>query len=526
MDFRIIASTVRSVTIEMINSSRWLAPQKQVILLNGRKAAETDRNVVSLFGLLPDTEYQLQVGSTEHSFVTKHESVLLDVKKFGAAGDGSQDDTAFLNAAAAACPKDGTVLVPAGIYRTGPIFLKSDMTFLLEKGAVLLGETDRRKIPHLPGMVRGTDEKSEIEFSSWEGNPLSSFASLITAIDAENLDVIGEGVLDGNAQNSDWWLNPRVKRTAWRPNTVFLERCRNVRLQGLSVRNSPSWTIHPYYSGNLQFLNLDIWNPPDSPNTDGFDPESCDHVLLAGTRISVGDDCVAIKSGKIYMALNHRRRSEDIEIRNCFFSRGHGSVTIGSEIAGGVENVRVSQCVFDTTDRGIRIKTRRGRGKASVLNGLVFGNIVMRNIPMAVTVNMFYFCDPDGHSAYVQNQEPEPMDDGTPSVSSISISDIDCTGADACFMCAYGLPESPIGRISVRNVRAVFRPEAERTPRCPIMMDNFPELSGEAFYLRNIREVELENVTVENAASDRPRMENVESCRIENTVIRTSSCSP
>ena len=526
MDFQIIAVTVRSVTIEWDSDTCWRMPEKHEVFLNGVRAAETDQNVFSLYGLQPETEYQIEADGVSHTFMTRRESVLLDVRRFGAAGDGMKDDTAALQAAIAACPPEGTVRIPAGIYRASPLFLKSSMTLLLEKDAVLLGETDRRRIPVLPGLVRCGEKEDEYNFATWEGDPQDSFASLITAIDVENLDLIGEGTLDGNAQNGDWWVRPKEKRIAWRPNTLFLERCRNIRVQGLRIIHSPSWTVHPYYSDNLQFLNLDIQNPPDSPNTDGFDPESCRNVLLLGTCISVGDDCIAIKSGKIYMAQNHPRGSEGIVIRNCLLSRGHGSVTIGSETAGGVRNVRVSQCLFDSTDRGIRIKTRRGRGKASVLDDLQFENIVMRDTPMAVTVNMFYFCDADGHSNYVQSQEWMPADDRTPAIGTIRISRVACTGADACFLCAFGLPEAPVGEIDVSDVRASFRPTAERTPQCPIMMDHFPELSGEAFYLRNIRKVRLKNIAVTGAGSDQPVLRDIGDSRFENVQIEREQAAP
>jgi polygalacturonase len=131
------------------------------------------------------------------------------------------------------------------------------------------------------------------------------------------------------------------------------------------------------------FLNLTIQNPYDSPNTDGFDPESCRNVLLLGTKISVGDDCIAIKSGKYYMAKNHFMRTENVVIRNCDLESGHGSVTVGSEIAGGVTGVKVEQCLFDSTDRGVRIKTRRGRGTRSLLDDICFNHIRHAECPYA-----------------------------------------------------------------------------------------------------------------------------------------------
>ncbi|MBR5116250.1 MAG: glycoside hydrolase family 28 protein, partial [Lachnospiraceae bacterium] len=259
------------------------------------RTCTTKRNVISLDGLLPQSDYCVTVTDaagkeTVHEFRTKPESVLLDIRRFGAVGDGVHDDTAAIQAAILACPPQGTVQIPPGIWRCTPIFLKSEMTLWLEEGATILGETDRAKIPTLPGMTRTTDEEGEYNLTSWEGNPLDTYASLITALSVHDTDIIGRGVIDGNAPAGDWWTDPKKKRTAWRPKTVFLAYCRNIRMCGVRVQNSPCWTIHPYYSDELGFYDLTIRNPPDSPNTDGLDPESCKQVEVLGTLISVGDD--------------------------------------------------------------------------------------------------------------------------------------------------------------------------------------------------------------------------------------------
>lgn len=514
MDFKIVEVFNRSVTIELVSDAAFRQQAEFDVYINGEKSLMTDKNVVSVMGLLPDTKYTIGVDAggelVEKEFVTGHESVLLDVTKFGAVGDGKTSDTAAIQAAICACPADGTVYLPAGKYLTTPIFLKSDMTFWLDEGAVLLGETDRKKYPVLPGMTMSTDEKDEYNLGTWEGNPLDNFASLVTAIDAQNLDIIGPGTIDGNAQNADWWKDAKVKRIAWRPKTLFLCRCRKVRVQGVTVQNSPCWTVHPYYSDDLAFLNLYIHNPSDSPNTDGLDPESCSGVRVLGTVISVGDDCMAIKSGKYYMALKHHKVTENVQIRNCKFERGHGSVTVGSEAAGGVRDVRVSQCEFIGTDRGLRIKTRRGRGERSVLDDILFENIMMEGVHMPFTVNMFYFCDPDGHSDYVQNQAPAPVDEMTPVIGSITGRYISCTGVSACVLCAVGLPESPIGKLCFEDIKVSFAPEAERVPERPVMMDNFDEMSGRSIYAKNVRELVISDVEIKGAADGEPEFVGVE----------------
>ncbi len=527
MSIHVIAVTARSITVERINTDRYESTPC-LVYLDQELKTETVKNVVSVFGLEPDTDYKLTIKEGEEvsfvSFRTEKETILLNVKAFGAKGDGKTSDTAAIQAAVACCPKHGTVYLPKGIYLSSSIFLKSDMTFWIDKDAVLLGETDRTKYPVLPGMVRNQYENdAEMSFGTWEGNPLDCFAALVTAIAAENLTIIGEGTVNGNADKSDWWVDRKIKRIAWRPRLLFLNGCRNVIVQGITIMNSPSWTIHPYYSNELKLLNLTIQNPYDSPNTDGFDPESCKDVLLLGSKISVGDDCVAIKSGKLYMATAHHQSSECIEIRNCLFEKGHGSVTIGSEIAGGVKNVHVSQCRFIGTDRGVRIKTRRGRGERSVLTDLVFENIRMDDVQMPITVNMHYFCDPDGHSSYVQSQEKKERDYRTPAIGTIVLKNVECYGVNASLVSACGLPESKIGKITLEQVEASYRNEEDRKPVTPIMMDSFTPLMGESLWLKNVDFLEIKGLHIHGSNIHDPIMINDMKTDIQNFTIEDRS---
>ena len=503
----------RAVTIEMMNLDIYQMKEPVDVLLDDKHVLTTTKNVFSLTGLLPDHQYKIAViaqnDRADGEIHTLKESVLFNVKDFGAKGDGVSNDTTFIQTAILSCPDNGTVYVPKGTYFVTPLFMKSNLTLWLDEGAELLGSADRRDYPILPGMTRSTDEKKEYSLSSWEGNPLTSFASLITAINCEHVDIIGPGTINGNAEAGDWWQNHRTKRLAWRPNTVFFNGCNHMRMQNVTVKNSPCWTIHPYYCDDLSFLNLTIQNPYDSPNTDGFDPESCKNVLLLGTKISVGDDCVAIKSGKFYMARNHFKRTENIVIRNCDFERGHGSVTVGSEIAGGVTGVKVEQCLFDATDRGVRIKTRRGRGERSLLDEISFDKIFMKNVHMPMTFNMFYFCDPDGHTDFVQNTDPAPVDELTPKIGSIRVKNTECVGVDSCFLCAYGLPEMPIEKISLENVTASFLPKEEQRLDRPVMMDRFEPIKGVGIWACNVKEMDIKNVTIHGANETEPVLKNV-----------------
>ena len=522
MEFEIAGIFSRSITIERDNNDRFETEDECIVSVNGKEYARTKRNVITIDGLKPENKYEISICNEAkndynmHTVQTRAESILLNVRSFGAEGDGIHNDTSAIQAAIMGCPDDGTVYVPEGTYLTGPLFLKSHMTLWIDEGAVLLGDTNRANYPILPGMVRDMyDNSKEYNLGSWEGNPLDSFASLITAINAEDISIVGRGTIDGNAPNSDWWIEAKKKRIAWRPNLVNLIRCKNIRMQGLTLKNSACWCIHPYYSESLSFLDLTIQNPSDSPNTDGFDPESCEDVCLLGTTISVGDDCIALKSGKLYMAKYHHRETKNVTIRNCRLEKGHGSVTIGSEIAGGVSNVHVSRCIFAGTDRGVRIKTRRGRGEKSILTDLLFENISMDHVHMPLTVNMFYFCDPDGHTEYVQSQEKCPVDYRTPRVGSISIKDVDCTGVDASFVCAMGLPEAPIEKISLENIKVSYLEENKRTPQRPVMMDGFPEMSGRSIFLKNVKEIDINNVSIEGSADDEITSENVSTRQID-----------
>ncbi len=527
MDFKIVDIFNRSVTFELNNNQAYCPECTYMLYIDGEFKDTVSTNVFSVFDLKPDTEYVAELKCENEdeisklSFKTKTEKLLLDVANFGAAGDGVKKDTLAIQAAVYCCPEGGTVRISKGTYLTGPIFLKSNITILLEEGAILLGITDRYEYPILPGMVRRTDDiKKEMSFTSWEGNPLDSFASIITGQNVENVNIIGKGIIDGNASNSDWWIDVRNKKGAWRPKLVELTRCKNIKIQGINMQNSPCWSVHPYYSDNISFIDCSIFNPDNSPNTDGIDPENCSDVKIIGVKISVGDDCVALKSGKIYMAKYHYKKTENITIRNCKFERGHGAVTIGSEIACGVCNLDVSKCIFEKTDRGLRVKSRRGRGDKSVLANLRFSNIKMNQVQMPFTVNMFYFCDPDGHSDYVQCQEAMPVDEKTPSVGNLTISDVSCEGVNSVFVCIYGLPESPVSGVYMDNVRVSYLPESERVPMCPIMMDNFPDMCGRGIFIKNADMITMCNIDIIGSEDNEPELINVNQKKLGGVTYR------
>ncbi|MBQ7944310.1 MAG: glycoside hydrolase family 28 protein, partial [Lachnospiraceae bacterium] len=349
----------------------------------------------------------------------------------------------------------------------------------------------------------------EFNLGSWEGDPLDQFASIITGIGIENAKIIGKGVVDGNAHNGDWWFEHRKKRIAWRPNGVFLNNCKNVVVHGITVQNSPSWNIHPYFSQDLRFIGISVLGPQDSPNTDGLDPESCKNVDIIGVYFSVGDDCIAIKSGKIYMGAKYKTPSENLTIRQCCMRDGHGAITIGSEMAGGVKNLNVENCLFLHTDRGLRIKTRRGRGKDAIVTGIKFENIIMDHVKTPVVMNSFYFCDWDGHSEYVQSKEFQPVDERTPYLGDFMFKNLEATNCHAAASYMYGLPEQKIHHVIFENANFSFTENP--TPFVPAMMDGVDEQTNTGIFAKNIETFELRNVTVTGQIGDEVITEGIDS---------------
>ncbi|MFB6136862.1 MAG: glycoside hydrolase family 28 protein, partial [Halobacteriaceae archaeon] len=373
------------------------------------------------------------------------------VREYGAAGDGETLDTAAIQDAvdAAAAEGGGTVVLPAGTYRSKPVFLASDVEFHLEAGATLLGDDAITEYPVVDGR--------------WNGIEGPVYASLLTAHDRENVAITGRGTID--ASGRPWWdavaadhelfgelgfgredcfpAPPEANLTYPRPNAVHLQGCTDVLLRDVTVRNSPFWAIHPVYCENVTVDGVTVRNPADSPNTDGINPDSCTNVHVSNCHVDVGDDCVTIKSG--YDADGRRvgEPCENVTVTNCTMYHGHGGVVVGSEMSGDVRNVTISNCVFDGTDNGLRLKTERGRG--GVIENVRATNLVMRDIPnIALLTNMFY------HGA---DPEPRPVTEETPRIRGIHYSDITVDGADT-LAAMRGLPEMPLAEVSITDVRA------------------------------------------------------------------------
>ena len=498
MKLRVALKTARSVTIETITEQIYEYETPGTIFVNGENYGTTTKVVFTLFDLKPDMDYNICLErdgeKAEVAFHTDYEFVTINVREVGAKGDGIQDDTSFIQAAIMACPKDGRVLIPRGTYRITSLFLKSHIKIELAEGAELQADTDRNKFPRFPGVIESYEEKEDYNVGTWEGNPLPMFAGIITGIDVEDVVIYGRGLINGQADFDNWWHDVRQMKIAFRPRMVFLERCKNVRLQGFSLKDSPAWVLHPYFSQDLKFVDLTINNPANSHNTDGLDPESCKDVEILGLHFSLGDDCIAIKSGKIYMGRKFKTPSENIMIRQCLMENGHGAVTVGSEVGAGVKNIHVENCLFRHTDRGLRIKTRRGRGKDSVLSEIYFDHIHMDHVMTPFVANCFYFCDPDGKSEYIQSRKALPVDERTPEIKRLYFTNIKAENCHVAASFFYGLPEKKIERIELRNVEVSFAEDAKKGT--PAMLSGMDECSKKGFLINNVETLVCDNVKI------------------------------
>lgn len=430
---------------------------------------------VFLDELSPETQYHFTSEHGSTSFTTDTCAGLIEASDYGVNPESSDNFETFKQAVSAV-PAGGTLRVPAGIFKTRPLFLKNDMTLLLESGAVLSGIADRNNWPFL----RERDEQDRV-LGTWEGLPADCYAAVVTGIDCDNLTITGRGTIDGGGAQGDWWNWPKETRNgARRPRTLHLLYSSRVTLTGITVCNSPSWTVHPYLCSGLHVSNLLIQNPSDSPNTDGLNPEGCDSVDIIATKFSVGDDCIAIKSGKRTDdgGADHLVPTRNIQITHCRMERGHGAVVLGSEMSGGISDVTISHCEFNETDRGVRLKTRRGRG--GVISALRVSDVTMTNVPTPLAINALYFCDHDGKSDWVQSRQPAKVDETTPIIRDITLKNVTATGVELAAVAALGLPEAPIENVKIDTFRVSYAADAQA--EVPLMALGVPAVRHERVF--------------------------------------------
>ena len=407
---------------------------------------------------------------------------------FGGVGDGTTLNTdAFAKAIAHLSQKGGgRLVVPAGIWFTGPIGLESNIELNLDKDAIIVFSTDQDLYP--------------IINTNFEGLDVRRCLSPIHAENAHDIAITGAGIIDGSGDawrevkkrkvSSDQWkaitargglvsedgkvwfpdagyakaratagslnkpaddLDENEIKTFLRPVLVSFRECERVLLEGCTFQNSPCWNIHPLWCKDVTVRNITVRNPHYSTNGDGIDIEACENVLLTGSSFDVGDDAICIKSGKDADGRRHARACRNVIITDCTVYHGHGGVVIGSEMSGGVDNLLVDGCRFIGTDVGLRFKSARGRG--GLVKNVICQNIYMKDIvTYGVVFNLYYEGKSESEKNGGAKSDVRPVDETTPEFRDFTLIGITCAGAaQAIFI--NGLPEMPVRNVTFSDCR-------------------------------------------------------------------------
>ena len=457
---------------------------------------------------------------------SESQSVWINIKEKGADPEGKIKCTTVINQLidSLAATGGGTVYFPPGTYFTGPVIFKSNITLYIDAGATIEFSDDFDDyLPMVP--------------SRWEDIRVKNFKSQFYAYQCKNIAIRGDGHIDGNGKK--WWdfwnqvktgepkdskwqmifrnenadlLNRneylRSKNAFLRPHMLLTYECSNVLIEGVSFSNPPFWTIVPTFTDNITIDGITIENPDYSPNTDGIDLSSCTNVHISNSHISVGDDCIVIKSGRDEDGREANRPTENLVITNCTMLKGHGGVVIGSEMSGDVRRVAISNCVFEGTDVGIRIKTMRGRG--GIVEDVRVSNILMVDmVKEGVIITMRY-----------QPTNPEPLSERTPAVNNIHLTGINIRNADRA-IAIYGLEEKEVSEVTFSDMHMVAKKG--------ILLENAADISfhdismqitdGVPFEGKDSKEITCDRMTIKDPAADKPIMKLTNS----NTVI-ISNC--
>ncbi|WP_199120349.1 glycoside hydrolase family 28 protein [Pedobacter sp. ASV28] len=458
-----------------------------------------------------------------------------NIVQFGAKPDGQTLNTNSINKAIAACSRNGggVVMVPGGLWLTGPVVLQSNVNLYLSRSAILFFTEDFNQYP----LVKG----------NYEGKPSMRNQSPISGNHLSNVAITGEGVIDGNGDawrmvkkealtenewkakvasggllsddGKTWYPSEKTKKahamkepgtiTAdktpqfydeikdfLRPTLLNLTSCKKVLIAGVTFQNSPAWGIHLLMSEDLTLRNVSVKNPDYAQNGDGLDLESCKNVWIEGCTFDVGDDGICIKSGKDEEGRKRGMPTENVVIRNCFVYKGHGGFVIGSEMSGGARNIFISDCSFMGTDKGLRFKTARGRG--GVVEDIYIKNIYMKDIvDEAIYFDMYYFTKPPAKGEKVVAPS---VTEATPQFKNFYISNVVCNGAKkGIFM--RGLPEMSIKNIFISNVHLKTQKAIEIIEAENIDLKNIRAISTETkpvVYVESSRNVSVDGLFYAN----------------------------
>ncbi|NMA74043.1 MAG: glycoside hydrolase family 28 protein [Bacteroidales bacterium] len=463
------------------------------------------------------------------------------ITEYGGVGDGIQLNTeAFSRAIDDLSEKGGgRLVIPSGVWFTGPIILKSNIELHLKDKAIILFSSDKSLYP--------------IVETSFEGLNTYRCQSPISGKDIQNIAITGSGAIDGNGHHwrplkrqkvtasywkrtiskggvfkrDDYWMPsaqylhgdtisdmnvPRHFKTKeeWdsvrdflRPVMISFQNCKDIYLNGVIFQNSPAWNIHPLLCENIIIDGIQVRNPSYAQNGDGLDLESCKNALIINSSFDVGDDGICIKSGKDEDGRNRGVPCENVIVDNCTVFKGHGGFVVGSEMSGGVKNVLVSNCQFLGTDVGLRFKSRRGRG--GIVENIHISNISMFDIATEPILFDLYYGGKSTVETLESGEEPErqekspQVDETTPVFKDIYIKDIACSSARRA-MYFYGLPECNINNINIENLMVHSYKGAELFESENITLKNIQIYPKEepALFLNNVKKVVIDGFETDN----------------------------
>ena len=422
----------------------------------------------------------------------------VNILDYGAVPGGEVKNTAAIAAAIAALEKagGGRLLIPAGVWLTGPVHLRSHIELHLAQDAVLKFSDVMED--YLP-----------VVFVRVGGIELYNYSPLIYARGCENIGITGPGRLDGNSQA--WWdwktketraffdqgargvpVAERVygtREAAIRPSFVSFVECKNILMEGFTIGGGPNWTIHPIYSENIIIRQVNVLT--EGPNNDGIDPDSCRNVLIEHCTFSTGDDCVVLKSGYDQDGRRVNRPTENVVMRHCVVKRGHGGMVIGSEMSGSVRNVYVHDSTFDGTDRILRIKSRPGRG--GVVEKVWAENVSGRNLKReAVILNMDYTSDPNA----VVDRHP-------PTFRDIHVKNLTADGAPVAIRIT-GMDTSAIRDVTFENIKISAKRGILLTHAADVSFKNLDltVAEGPRFVLDQAADITLDGVPLPQASAN------------------------
>lgn len=463
----------------------------------------------------------------------------VDIRDFGGVGDGvTLNSEAFAKAIdVLAKAGGGRVVVPTGVWLSGPITLKDNIDLHIRPDAILLFSTDRDLYPIVETVFEGLDTKRCI--------------SPINAVGAKNIAITGGGTIDGNGDSWRQVKKSKIAPSQWkkllqsggftndkgdlwypdsssfrgavvsdafnvpqgltteeewnsvktylRPVMISLMNCENVLLEDCLFQNSPCWNIHPLMCRNVIINNVTVRNPWYSQNGDGLDVDSCENVLVINSSFDVGDDAICIKSGKNEDGRRRAKPCRNLIVDNCIVFHGHGGFVVGSEMSGGVENIKVSDCRFLGTDVGLRFKSCRGRG--GVVKNIYIEDIVMMNIPTEPLLFDLHYGGKSAVEAAAEGASPFDVefveaDETTPQFRDIFIKDVICSGA-ARAMYFNGIPEKNIENIVVEDCEIVSDKGADLRYSTGVVLKDvkITQSEGDGFSVANCTDVVIEDCT-------------------------------